>query len=113
MYLNNFSSFLVAALAGTAFAMPHFSGAYHGERIAISVPGNATKPHNASTPATTGRVPLTSGMSRPKNGTSRHIASVHGLKGASQVNSNDRCNDLCSLEAHTCNLAVPDDDKFW
>jgi hypothetical protein len=25
----------------------------------------------------------------------------------------NHCTELCSLEAQTCNIAVPDDDKFW
>jgi hypothetical protein len=32
--------------------------------------------------------------------------------GVNHVNVN-RCHELCSLEAQTCTLAVPDDDNYW
>lgn len=107
MHLHNIFGLAVAALAGTTAAMPRLAGPYHGQRIAVSVPANATTPHNASTTATGGKAPLTTGTLR----NSTHA--VHGTKSASRVGSNDRCDDLCSLEAHTCTLAVPQDDKFW
>lgn len=108
MHFSNPVTLAVATLAGAAAAMPRFTGPYHGERIAVSVPTNATPPHHATGTVTPGKIPLVTRVSRPKNGTTRHI--VHG---PARVGSDDRCHDLCSLEAHTCNLAVPEDDKFW
>ena len=84
----------VAALTSTAAAMPHLSGAYHGARIAVRVPGNATS-HNATASGTRGKAPLSTGTSH-----------------SNRFNVN-RCNELCSLQSQTCSIAVPDDDKFW
>lgn len=91
MQLTTLFTVCVAALASTAAAMPHLSGAYHGARIAVRVPGNATS-HNATA---TGKAPLSTGSSHKD-----------------RVNVN-RCHELCSLQSQACSIAVPDDDKFW
>ncbi|OQD85789.1 hypothetical protein PENANT_c009G04546 [Penicillium antarcticum] len=99
---------ITATLASTVIAMPRLSGPYHGARIAVHVPTNATGAHNATTTGTRGRVPLSTASA--KNAT--HVP-VHGRPshGINHVNVN-HCHELCSLEAQTCTLAVPDDDKF-
>ncbi|KAJ5485771.1 hypothetical protein N7530_000071 [Penicillium desertorum] len=93
MQLTTLLTVCVAALTSTAAAIPHLSGAYHGARIAVRVPGNATS-HNATATGTRGKAPLSTGSSH-KN----------------RVNVN-RCHELCSLQSQACSIAVPDDDKF-
>ncbi|KAJ5188415.1 hypothetical protein N7491_004740 [Penicillium cf. griseofulvum] len=94
MQLTTLFTVCVAALSSTAVAMPRLSGAYHGARISVHVPGNETSAHNATTTGTRGKAPLSTGT-------------AHG----GRVNVN-RCHELCSLQSQTCSLAVPDDDKF-
>ncbi|KAJ5493969.1 hypothetical protein N7463_010056 [Penicillium fimorum] len=84
----------IATLTSTAIAMPHVSGAYHGARLSVRVPTNATSSHNATTTGTRGKAPLSTGT-------------VHG----NHINVN-HCHELCSLQSQTCSIAVPDDDKF-
>ncbi|KAJ5561583.1 hypothetical protein N7535_003956 [Penicillium sp. DV-2018c] len=101
MHLTSLLTVGIAALASTAAAMPRLSGAYHGGRIPVRVPGNATAAHNATTTGTRGRAPLSTGSA--KNSTRSH--------GINHVNVN-HCHELCSLQSQTCSLAVPDDDAF-
>ncbi|KAJ6167680.1 hypothetical protein N7497_000523 [Penicillium chrysogenum] len=56
MQLTTLFTVCVAALTSTAAAMPHLSGAYHGARIAVRVPGNATS-HNATATGTRAKLP--------------------------------------------------------
>ncbi|KAJ6091356.1 hypothetical protein N7467_003325 [Penicillium canescens] len=101
MHFTTLLTITAAAFASTAAAIPRLSGPYHGVRIPIHVPTNATGAHNATRTGTgtRGRVPLSTASA--KNAT-------HGIN---HVNVN-HCHELCSLEAQTCNLAVPDDDAF-
>jgi hypothetical protein len=109
MQLKPLLTICVAALTGTASAIPHVAGPYHGAHIPIHVPTNATSSHNATTTGTRGKAPLSTGSAR--NGTARtHAPMIH--HGINHVNVN-HCHELCSLEAQTCSLAVPDDDEFW
>ncbi|KAJ5516612.1 hypothetical protein N7527_008172 [Penicillium freii] len=94
MQLTTLFTVCVAAMTSTAAAMPHLSGAYHGVRISVRVPTNATSSHNATTTGTRGKAPLSTGSSH-----------------TNRVNVN-RCHELCSLQSQTCSIAVPDDDKF-
>ncbi|KAJ5771256.1 uncharacterized protein N7511_003307 [Penicillium nucicola] len=96
---------VLTALASSVAAMPRLSGPYHGARIQIHVPTNATSAQNATTTGTRGRVPLSTAPA--KNATHARRPS-HGIN---RVNVN-HCHELCSLEAQTCSLAVPDDDEF-
>ncbi|KAJ5793800.1 hypothetical protein N7457_000399 [Penicillium paradoxum] len=89
----------LAALTSTVAAMPHLSGAYHGARIAVRVPTNATGTYSATTTSTRGQAPLSTGSAK---------GSTHGIN---HINVN-HCHELCSLQSHACSLAVPDDDKF-
>lgn len=99
---------LWATLAYTTTAMPRFGGAYHGDSISIHVPSNTTS-HSPTATGTRGRVPLATG-------TQSKSAVVHGLNEdllPNHVKKINHCHELCSLEAQTCSLAVPTDDKFW
>ncbi|KAJ5135331.1 uncharacterized protein N7515_004609 [Penicillium bovifimosum] len=101
MHLTSLLAIGIAALGSTAAAMPRLSGPYHGHRIPVHVPTNATTAHNATTTGTRGRAPLSTGLA--KNSTRNH--------GMNHVNVN-HCHELCSLQSQTCSLAVPDDDAF-
>lgn len=92
----------IAALSGTAAAMPRISGPWHGTRIAVEVPTNGTSAHNATTTGTRAKAPLSTESA--KNNTRTHTIN--------HVNVN-HCHELCSLGSQACSLAVPDDDKFW
>ena len=112
MQLTNFLGLCMVALAGSAAAMPHLAGPYHGSRISVHVPTNSTGAHNATTTGTHGKAPLTTGLSKAKNETnSRHVPHVKHVP--NHVKHINHCNELCSLEAQTCNIAMPDDDKYW
>ncbi|KAJ5127052.1 hypothetical protein N7448_007831 [Penicillium atrosanguineum] len=129
MQLTNLVGLCVVALAGSATAMPHLSGPYHGNRIAVHVPTNSTGAHNATTTGTLGRTPLTTGLAKSKNGTTTdsrylvHSKSTKHTKGTKDVpkvkhvpnhiKHINHCNELCSLQSQTCNIAMPDDDKYW
>ncbi|KAJ5826918.1 hypothetical protein N7447_003681 [Penicillium robsamsonii] len=94
MHLTALFTVCIATLTSTAAAMLHFSGAYHGARLSVRVPTNATSPHNATTTSARGNAPLSTGT-------------AHG----NRVNVN-RCHELCSLQSQTCSIVVPDDNKF-
>jgi hypothetical protein len=74
MQLTNLLGLCVIALAGSAAAMPHLTGPYHGERIAVRVPTNSTNAHNATTTGTRAKLPLTTGMAKAKNGTNSLVS---------------------------------------
>ncbi|KAJ6120662.1 hypothetical protein N7523_004942 [Penicillium sp. IBT 18751x] len=120
MQLTNLVGLCVVALAGSAAAMPYLSGPYHGARIAVQVPTNATSPHNATTTGTVGRTPLTTGLANIKNGTITDSRQRVHSKNASKVKHVpnhtkhiNHCNELCSLQSQTCTIAMPEDDKYW
>ncbi|CAI7628111.1 unnamed protein product [Penicillium glandicola] len=94
MQLTTLFTVCIAALTSTAAAMPHLSGAYHGARLSVHVPTNATSSHNATTTGKHGKAPLSTGSSH-----------------TNRVNA-DRCHELCSLQSQTCSIAVPDDEEF-
>ena len=120
MQLTNLVGLCVVALAGSAAAMPHLSGPYHGARIAVHVPTNSTGAHNATTTGTLGKAPLTTGLAKIKNGTitndrqlvhsKNHPMMKHVPNHTKHIN---HCNELCSLQSQTCTIAMPDDDKYW
>ncbi|KAJ5161543.1 hypothetical protein N7492_006935 [Penicillium capsulatum] len=114
MHVTSIVGLCVAALASTAAAVPRFAGPYHGDRISIHVPANGTASHSATASGTRGKMPLATGLSKPKNQTTggKH----HGPNLAhvpNHVKHINHCHELCSLEAQTCTIAVPEDDKFW
>lgn len=112
MHLTGIFGVCLAVLAGTTAAMPYVAGPYHGHRIAVQVPTNSTGAHNATSTGTRGSAPLSTGIVSSKNGM-KHRPS-HGLNSVQKEGKGaDHCNELCSLEAQTCNIATPDDDKFW
>lgn len=120
MQLTNLLGLCVVALAGSATAIPHLSGPYHGARIAVHVPTNSTGPYNATTTGTLGKAPLTTGLAKIKNDTAteslrrvhsnNHPKVKHVPNHTKHVN---HCNELCSLQSQTCTIAMPDDDKYW
>ncbi|OQD78444.1 hypothetical protein PENDEC_c001G05565 [Penicillium decumbens] len=116
MQLTNLLGLCVVALAGSATAMPHLAAPYHGDHIPVRVPTNSTGAHNATTTGTRGKAPLTTGLSKAKNGTdgrnphATHIPEVKHIP--NHVKHIDHCNELCSLESQTCTIAMPEDDKY-
>ncbi|KAJ5937935.1 hypothetical protein N7454_004277 [Penicillium verhagenii] len=112
MHIQSLVSVCLVALAGTAAALPRLAGPYVGHRIAVPVPTNATIAHNATTTGTRNKAPLTTGLSIPKNKTNNiHVS--HGLNSIDKpTKGSNHCNELCSLEAQTCTIAVPEDDQY-
>ncbi|KAJ6109387.1 hypothetical protein N7486_001622 [Penicillium sp. IBT 16267x] len=111
MHIQSLIGVCLVALASTATAMPRLAGPYNGQRIAITIPTNSTRALNATTTGTRGKVPLTTGLSTPKNITASRIS--HGLNSIDNpTKGSNTCNELCSLEAQTCTIATPEDDKF-
>ncbi|KAJ5091594.1 hypothetical protein NUU61_006464 [Penicillium alfredii] len=109
MQLTSLLTVCVAALASTAAAMPRIAGPYHGVRVPVHVPHNATSSaHNATTTSTRGKKPLSTGLSHSKNSTGSH-----GSHSSNVANEVSHCHELCSLEAQTCTIAVPEEDAFW
>lgn len=123
MQLTNLLGVCLLAMTANAAVMPRFAGPYHGDRIAVHVPSNATAPHNATTTGTKGKVPLTTGLSHAKNGPGvKEPQPEHSAQKANiPLNSNipnhikhiNHCNELCSLESQTCTIAMPDEDVYW
>jgi hypothetical protein len=112
MQLTNILGLCVVALAGSAAAMPHLAGPYHGQRISVHVPTNSTGANNATTTGTRAKAPLATGLSKAKNGTDiRHLP--HSKHVPNHVKHINHCNELCSLESQSCTIAMPDDDKYW
>lgn len=100
------------ALASTTAAMPHLAGPYHGQHVGVHVPTNSTGVHNATTTGTRGKAPLATGVSHSKNDPLEHPS--HGLNSVDKATQGrNHCNELCSLEAQTCTIAVPEDGKYW
>ncbi|KAK5796275.1 hypothetical protein VI817_005560 [Penicillium citrinum] len=127
MQLTNVLGLCLLAMTANAAVLPRFAGPYHGGRISVHVPSNSTTPHNATTTGTKGKVPLTTGTTRPQKsstskGNSKKPQASHGVQNVDiPLNSNipnhvkhiNHCHELCSLEAQTCNIAMPDEDKTW
>ncbi|KAJ6013538.1 hypothetical protein N7540_008129 [Penicillium herquei] len=112
MHITQIFGICLVALASNTVARPHLAGPYHGQRIAIQVPTNSTA-QNATTTGTRATVPLStaSSLAHSKNGTRVHVS--HGLNSVQKATQgSNHCNELCSLEAQTCTIAVPEDDKF-
>jgi hypothetical protein len=57
-------------------------------------------------------VPLSTASAKNATHARAPIHTRPASHGINHVNVN-HCHELCSLEAQTCNLAVPDDDAFW
>ncbi|KAJ5082516.1 hypothetical protein N7532_011559 [Penicillium argentinense] len=123
MQITNLLGLCLLAMTASAAAMPRFAGPYHGERISVHVPTNATTPHNATTTGIRGKAPLSTGLSKAKNGTGRNQpahASHSPQKADIPLNSNipnhikhiNHCHELCSLESQTCTIAMPDEDEY-
>ncbi|KAJ5985820.1 hypothetical protein N7499_007888 [Penicillium canescens] len=114
MHFTTLLTITAAAFASTAAAIPRLSGPYHGVRIPIHVPTNATGAHNATRTGTgtRGRVPLSTASAKNATHARAPAHTRPASHGINHVNVN-HCHELCSLEAQTCNLAVPDDDAFW
>lgn len=117
MQLTNLLGLCLLGLASTAAAMPRFSGPYHGTRIAVHVPANSTGVNNATTTGTRGKTPLSTGSPSNKNGTdsqhapSKHVPNTHHVP--NHIKQINHCNELCSLGAQTCTIAMPEYDKYW
>ncbi|KAJ5806567.1 uncharacterized protein N7503_004169 [Penicillium pulvis] len=111
MHIQSLIGVCLVALASTAAAMPRLAGPYTGHRLAVPIPTNSTSAHNATTTGTRGRVPLATGLSTPRNHTASRIA--HGMNSVDKpTKGSNHCNELCSLEAQTCTIATPEDDKY-
>ncbi|KAJ5204507.1 uncharacterized protein N7498_005386 [Penicillium cinerascens] len=111
MQLTNFLGLCVVALASYAAAMPHLAGPYHGSRISVQVPTNSTFAHNATTTGTHVKKPLTTGLSKANNQTTiRHVSLIKHVP--NHVKHINHCNELCSLMAQTCSIAMPEDDEY-
>lgn len=123
MQLTNVLGFCLLAMTANAAVLPRFAGPYHGARISVHVPSNATAPHNATTTGTKGKAPISTGVSNVKNGKGIKMPhSSHGPQKANiPLNSNipnhikhiNHCHELCSLESQTCTIAMPDEDEYW
>ncbi|KAJ5291602.1 hypothetical protein N7478_000853 [Penicillium angulare] len=110
-----FGIYLVA-LASTTAAMPHLAGPYHGQNIAVKVPTNSTGAHNATTTGTRGKAPLATGLSsviKKNKNKNKTIHVAHGLNSIDHpTQGSNHCNELCSLEAQTCTVTMPDEDQY-
>ncbi|KAJ5664183.1 hypothetical protein N7507_004914 [Penicillium longicatenatum] len=132
MHIQSLVGVCLVALASTATAFPRLAGPYNGHRLAVNIPTNATsahnatttgtrahnatttgtRAHNATTTGTRSKLPLTTGLPIPKNNTANRIS--HGLNSIDKpTKGSNHCNELCSLEAQTCTIATPEDDKYW
>jgi hypothetical protein len=122
MHIQSLVGVCLVALASTATALPRLAGPYNGHRLAVNIPTNATsahnatttgtRAHNATTTGTRSKLPLTTGLPTPKNNTANRIS--HGLNSIDKpTKGSNHCNELCSLEAQTCTIATPEDDKYW
>ncbi|KAJ5752915.1 hypothetical protein N7520_009832 [Penicillium odoratum] len=111
MHIQSLIGVCLVALASTTTALPRLAGPYDGHRLAVHVPTNSTTAQNATTTRTAAKVPLTTGLPTPKNKTVNHLS--HGLNSIDNpTKGSNHCNELCSLEAQTCTIAVPEDDKY-
>ncbi|KAJ5097237.1 hypothetical protein N7456_007958 [Penicillium angulare] len=103
----------LVALASTTAAMPHLAGPYHGQHVAVKVPTNSTGAHNATTTGTRGKAPLATGLSQVTTKNKKPIHVAHGLNSVDHpTQGSNHCNELCSLEAQTCTITMPDDDEY-
>ncbi|KAJ5883589.1 uncharacterized protein N7473_010475 [Penicillium subrubescens] len=107
MQLTSILGLCLVGLATSAAAMPRIAGPYHGKPLAVHVPVNLTTTANkASTTGSLVKKPLTTGAHHsPQMQNSPNLPN--------HIKHINHCTELCSLEAQTCNIAVPDDDKFW
>ncbi|KAJ5359091.1 uncharacterized protein N7496_011504 [Penicillium cataractarum] len=112
MQLTSILGLCLVGLASSAAAMPRLAGPYHGKPLAVHVPVNVTTAHKATTTGTPVTKPLTTGTASKSNGT-HHSPKIQGSANLpNHIKLINHCSELCSLEAQTCNVAVPDDDKF-
>ncbi|KAJ5166951.1 uncharacterized protein N7482_005732 [Penicillium canariense] len=115
MQLTSILGLCLVGLASSAAAMPKLMGPYRRHPNAVLIPINSTGVYNATTTGTPTTTPLTTGTAHKSNGTvsSHHSTKTkHSSKLPNHVKHINHCNELCSLEAQTCTIAVPDDDKF-
>ncbi|EPS25415.1 hypothetical protein POX_c03808 [Penicillium oxalicum] len=110
MYFSNILTASVLGMASLSLALPRASKVHQGKPLAIRMAGE-TPSMSMSTPSPSASyAPTETGPTVPDVAQGTLVESNADVP--NHVKHINHCLELCSLEAQTCNIAIPNDDQF-